>query len=93
MPSVKERSSTFSVFGDVSLGAVFQKQLHAVLITKLRSSFVQNGLAEIVTIVDISAILEKQADDIKIIGCHSWPQSCLASMWPCETGISTALEK
>ncbi|KAF3799693.1 hypothetical protein GCG54_00000938 [Colletotrichum gloeosporioides] len=91
--SFVECSSTCMAVGDVHLGAMFQEELHSVLIPNLRSSFVQDGLAGIITMVDLSAVLEKQTDELKLLGPHSRPQSSLVPRFLCEVSIGTALEK
>ncbi|KAI8312624.1 D-2-hydroxyacid dehydrogenase [Colletotrichum sp. SAR11_240] len=70
------------------------EQADSVLV--INRSFVQNGLAQIVTVVDLSAILEKQTDKLKLPSCHglkSCPQSGSASIIYCKISISTALEE
>ncbi|KAF5490383.1 D-2-hydroxyacid dehydrogenase [Colletotrichum fructicola] len=70
------------------------EQADSVLV--INRSFVQNGLAQIVTVVDLSAILEKQTDILKLPSCHgleSCPQSGSASVIHYKISISTALEE
>ncbi|KAF4878607.1 D-2-hydroxyacid dehydrogenase [Colletotrichum siamense] len=89
--SYGKRTST-SDGGDIYVGAMLQEQPHAILIANPRS-FVQNSLADNVTVIDISAILKKQTDKLEIHGPHGCPQSSLTPVCPSEISINTPLKK